>query len=56
MRNLSNYYPMNNKITKYSFAQLKPTLDYAFYLDKIVEKLDIPWVDADGNRVHKFSY
>lgn len=49
-------YPMNSKITKYKFEEIKKNLDYAFYLDKIAEKLDINWVDANGNAVDKFSY
>ena len=49
-------YPMNSKMTKYNFEEIKKNLDYAFYLDKIAEKLDINWVDANGNAVDKFSY
>ena len=41
---------------KINYLKIKKNLDYAFYLDKIAEKLDINWVDANGNAVDKFSY
>ena len=49
-------YPMNRKITMYNFDELKKDIDFEFYFNKIVEKLDINWVDAEGNAVNKFSY
>ena len=49
-------YPMNRKITKYKFNEIKEHLDFEFYLDMIVEKLDIDWQDVNGKPVNRFIY
>ena len=49
-------YPVNKKITSYDFSKLKKDLDYGYYLNMIVEKLDIPWKDVYNNPVTQFEY
>lgn len=49
-------FPVNKKITCYDFAKLKKDLDYGYYLNRIVEKLDIPWRDVYGKPVTRFEY
>ena len=50
---------INDDLSHYTFDDIKKDLDYAYYLDRAMDILDIPWQQVIGNKIidtDKFDY
>ena len=50
---------INDDLSHYTFDDIKKDLDYAYYLDRAMDILDIPWRQVIGNKIidpDKFDY
>ena len=50
---------LNNELNSYSFIDLKPTIDYMFYIERCADLLDMQWKQLSGTKLDyttKFNY
>ena len=51
--------PVNDDLSSYNFKELKPTIDYAYYILRTVDLLNIPWQQLVGDELfenNNFKY